>query len=120
MASEEGSAIEPSNGTTEDALTSLVAATVSPDTAPVDPDHIPTGITPPVPILAPLATDPPHNANMNPQVALIMEQELKEAKDTIKQMGTALEQFQLKVVQLEYQAATGINFSMFPNFLSLV
>ena len=119
MSTEEGSAIESSNGTPEDALTALVAATVSPDTVLVDSD-VPTGITPPDTLIAPLATDPPQNANMNPQIALIMEQELKEAKDTIKQMGTALEQFHVKVVQLENQAATGIDFSMFPKFLNLV
>ena len=115
MSTEEGSAIESSNGTPEDALTALVAATVGPDT-----DHVPTGITPPGSLVAPLATDPPQNANISPQVALIMEQELKEAKDTIKQMGTALEQFHVKVVQLENQAATGIDFSMFPKFPNLV
>ena len=48
MATEEGSAIESTNGTHEDALASLVAATISSDTAPVAPDHVLNSIPPPV------------------------------------------------------------------------
>ena len=113
MDTEERSAIDSTNGTHEDALASLVAATISSDTAPVAPDHVLNSIPPPVITVAPLETNPPQNATMSPQVALIMEQELKEAKDTIKQMDTTLENFKIKVVQLENQAATGIDFSMF-------